>query len=710
MIKKQIYLFAVFIFGMSFFAKAQLSEGGEPIDMVAVKSAALTSRILKMPSFKIPDNAGVSSCNTGVKSLTFGHIFQVDAHLHNSGQWFQTSDYRIWQLQIESEGAKSLGLIFSDYYLPEGARLFVFDIEKKTILGAFTCRNNKKHRRMSTFPIAGDKLILQYEEPLNAAQSGELKLAEVIHDYVGIVSSQNRWPRRLSGTCNVDVNCENISGTRDQQKSVCRILVRNELGTGTLLNNTSNNGRPFIISAFHVFKSKIENADVALFDFNYESPFCTQIDGYDQQSISGSVARAYSDSLDFMLVELSQKPPSNYRPYYSGWDRRVLAPTKAYTIHHPNGDTKKITYDEGECDSTTFSNTYLPNAHWKVFDWEVGTTEAGSSGAALFNSLNSVSGILTGGYASCDNLAFDAFSRFDKMWNYFSDSTHQLKCWLDSENTQVHILDGLNPYTADGESCTLLSNFLLSDNLNIVPDFAGEYNIREVGEMYTNSETIFLSGFAVGIKEFFARSINQQFSVTIYEADNLIEPGIKKFWFSLNSITPNGMNYFDFIDNVEITGDFMVSIKVEDSADSLVLFQSGNRHLAGSSTMMVNHYGSWIEASELNPDKGGASLLMQMNACGVSVSNTIDSLKEKNHLMTYYPNPIRNYLVVEFMQVLNVNVLEISDMAGRILFRSKYAGVNFAEIDVGHFMPGIYVLKLENGSKTEEVKLLKIIY
>ena len=82
---------------------------------------------------------------------------------------------------------------------------------------------------------------------------------------------------------------------------------------------------------------------------------------------------------DFALVELLSTNVGGLS--FSGWDRNgspsIGTPT---VIHHPSGDVKKISIDnESASDDDEFN--------WFVDDWDVGTTEGGSSGAPLYGDL-----------------------------------------------------------------------------------------------------------------------------------------------------------------------------------------------------------------------------------------------------------------------------------------------------------------------------------
>jgi hypothetical protein len=263
------------------------------MEVINLKSASLSEKMVKMPLFDVKKELAEDEKFRNDKSLKFAHSFPVSLTPQNSGEWYDIDGYRVWQLVIQSQGAYSLNIIFSKFSIPEGARLFVFNKEKNLILGAFTSQNNKPYKKLAVYPLPGDELIVQYEEPYDAAFNGELEIGEINHDYKGIFSLNNRLPRRTSQECNVDVNCEFESGLESEKRAVCRVIAGDELGTATLLNNVLQDGKPYILSAFHIYDDT-ETAKIAIYDFNYESPYCTGLNGYDVQSVSGSVERLHS--------------------------------------------------------------------------------------------------------------------------------------------------------------------------------------------------------------------------------------------------------------------------------------------------------------------------------------------------------------------------------------------------------------------------------
>jgi lysyl endopeptidase len=692
----------------------QLSQGGYPLDVISLKSVSLQKKVMMMPAFNLKAEENGNEQVNNLKSLKFAHTFPVSISPQNDGTWYDVDGYKVWQLTIQSEGAYSLNIFFSKFYIPEGARLFVFDKQKNVILGAFTNKNNKPYKKLAIYPLPGDELIVQYEEPNISEFPGELEIGEVNHDYKGVFTLNNRWPRRPSEECNIDVNCEFDSGLNNEKRAVCRIIAGDELGTATLLNNVKQNGKPYVLSAFHIYDST-GTAPKAIYDFNYESPYCTGLNGYDVQSLSGSTALASFDSLDLMLVELDEVPPPVYRPYFAGWDAAHIRPFNTYIIHHPNGDTKKISHDSGTCDSVRYNNNYIQYGHWKVLNYEYGSTQGGSSGAGLFNSSKRLIGILSGGNASCEEKTYDLFARFDKMWNYRTDTLMQLKRWLDPDNTRTLKIDGYDPYKSTSKECNTISNFMLEDIPVVLPENSGKLgiytgnntmNITEIAEKISGYDKAVINGIAIGISHFVALTDKPEITVRIYSGDTIPNFAVKQFKFPLKNLTSEAMNFLNFSEPLEVEGNFFISIVIPE-VDSLSIYQSEFRTFGLQGSMIVKHNGVWKQISSLNKEpNGGASLLVQVMVCDASFPQTVDTTLKENTVFKAFPNPASDYLIVEFKRRVPSYEYSIFDMAGKMLISDCFQNRMYGEIDVSGLLPGIYLIRVNDGEFSETKRIV----
>jgi lysyl endopeptidase len=435
-----------------FSSKAQISSGGTPLfKMGKVKSELST---IYLPRFeRAAKSKGYEQAERGsfLKYAQYAYKYGVSYNSINDGKWQTLDDgRRVWRISISSPGAYSLGLIFSKFRVPMGSQMFVYNNQSDRILGGYNEKNNKKSGKFAIEPLQGDEVTVEYIEPLHPDFIADLEIGSVLHDYKNIFN-QLRGAESLlksSGSCNININCPEGDEWQVEKKSVCHILFDGNIASGALINNTSYNGRPFLLTAHHVIDNQ-NDADVAIFYFNYEAVECGSTVGSRSQSISGSSLLATTNRLDFTLLELSVMPPASYSPYYIGWDRSGRVPANTTCIHHPSGDVKKISADYDAPLTDSYSDTKFTfdvDTHWRIAEWDLGTTEGGSSGSPLFDENHRLIGDLTGGEASCSNSVNDFFAKFSESWDNYTQANQQLKFWLDPLNSGVVTLDGVDPY------------------------------------------------------------------------------------------------------------------------------------------------------------------------------------------------------------------------------------------------------------------------
>jgi hypothetical protein len=321
------------------------------------------------------------------------------------------------------------------------------------------------------------------EIPAGQDSYGELAIGEASLAYMPIFGDEpDRY--QLSGTCNVDINCDEGIDWQVLKRSVCRIVINgNKFCTGAIINTANSSREPYVLTAAHCIGSQGE-ANKSIFYFNYESPTCKGPDGPTNHQISGSTLIATGDtlgdamnrdSLDFTLVRLSLTPPDSFLPYWAGWNRSDLPAEQTATIHHPMGDVKKISFDWDPPQTGYHRPKYYPEyvlySHWRILRWDVATTEAGSSGCPLFDQDKRIVGLLTGGDANCVSSINDYFTKFDYSWDYYNKPKKSLKSWLDPLNSGVSAIDGLD-YDAS-------AFFQKAENVSVFPvPGTGDYSIQ----------------------------------------------------------------------------------------------------------------------------------------------------------------------------------------------------------------------------------------
>jgi len=710
----------ILLFVLPIMVSGQISKGGIPIQIQKLKSSSYNTDLVIMPTV---NNSMLKALNGSsgqnmLKPFRFAYSFNVSLNLNNSGTWYNTTKVNVWQLRIRSTGAYSLNLIFDQYKLPENARLFLISEKTGEVKGAYTSDNNSEGRMFAVEPIEGDELLVQYEEPVNVDFRGELQIAKVAHDYVGILYNDHR-PLGLSGDCNVNVNCDIANGTENLRDGVCRIIIDgSEICTGTLVNNTALDGTPYVLTAFHCISSAVK-AQSSIFLFNYESPYCASIDGSVSHSLSGSSLKASFDSLDFALVRLNNVPPDNYRPYLVGWNSKNISPSSSISIHHPLGDIKKVSIDNDPAVTAKFSSSYYSMGFWNIIRWDSGVTEEGSSGGPLFDQNKQLIGTLTGGSASCPPglPTNDYFEKFALAWDYRTETSKQLKIWLDPINSGVEKLDGME-LNSSKSICGAYTNFKNTDTHTTIQIPNGMTKkgywsgsnlsgFTEFAEQFAFSKSCEISGISLGIAKTKLNPlyVNSSIDVQVYEGTNKPEKLIYSENFSINKFYSDAMNYLQFASAVETKGNFFISYNVSklNTGDTLVVYMA-NRKSDATNSFYLKNIDGWSTYNSHNLNGNGSALLVELLACNVSDTASVDTTRSGLIAARFYPNPVtgNSTLYVETVETIDCpDEVTVYDMLGK---KQKIPFTQLAPNKMGLTLtglrPGIYFIHLESCGKS----------
>ncbi len=252
-----------------------------------------------------------------------------------------------------------------------------------------------------------------------------------------------------SSSCQIDVACKPewndvsrgiakmlYSDTRDGYSYIC---------TGNLMNDTFNSATPYFLTANHCISTQADASTLQTFWF-YKSTSCNSQDASSSLKVryGGATLLYTSRDTDTTLLKLNDAPPAGVQ--YLGWSTSLPAyGTSVGSVHHPSGDMQKIStggiYGFSDCqvvsdagDFYCFDSSAISSNHMQV-KWSSGVTEAGSSGAGLFQSINGsqyLVGQLHGGLSSCA-----APSRTDYYGSFGVAFEDGISMWLDPDPADV---------------------------------------------------------------------------------------------------------------------------------------------------------------------------------------------------------------------------------------------------------------------------------
>lgn len=351
-----------------------------------------------------------------------------------------------WRLEVRAPGALSLSFGFGRFRLPWGAELRI--VGQRGPERAFSAADNRDHGQLWTPVVLGEVAQVTLIVPAGHRDDHELELVNVGRGYRFF--GEPRHDKQ--GPCNIDVVCPEGDDWRAEIRSVGVYQVDGVwICTGVMVNNTAEDLTPYFLTANHC-RVDANNAESMVVYWNFESPVCGDLAGGSlEDTQSGAIWRASWPTTDMTLVEFVSPPDTSWHVTYAGWSRSSAVPDAAVCIHHPSTDEKAISFEDDPLEPTSYLDDVVDptSDHWRVVDWDLGTTEPGSSGSPLFDPDHRIIGQLHGGYAACGNDLSDWYGRFDISWSGGGDPESQLAHWLDPAGQGVLFLDTLDPLAAE---------------------------------------------------------------------------------------------------------------------------------------------------------------------------------------------------------------------------------------------------------------------
>ncbi|KQM70115.1 hypothetical protein [Xylophilus sp. Leaf220] len=283
-------------------------------------------------------------------------------------------------------------------------------------------------------PVDGDEATVEIVLPAGVPGSAvDVSVPQISHLKVSATADPEALKTLASGSCEIDVNC--TAGNTTQRNATARMSfvqgANSYVCTGTLLNNTNNDGTPYFLSANHCISSQTV-ASTLVTAFFYKSSSCNS--GTPASGVAvlrgGATLLYASDSTDTSFMRLNNAAPAGAE--FAGWSLgQPAVGADLVGIHHPGGDLQKYaqgalasylncTSAGGENVSCSASN--VTSGRYLNVNWSSGLTEGGSSGSGIFATLGGgrmLIGQLYAGTGSCTDTSTrrGVYGRFDTAFN-----------------------------------------------------------------------------------------------------------------------------------------------------------------------------------------------------------------------------------------------------------------------------------------------------
>lgn len=648
--------------------------------------------------------------------LTVGYNFKTHFTPDVDGAWKTIiPGVDSWFLKLRSNGAYGLALVFASVKLMPGETLYVYN--QINVRGPYTNRNIPHSGILPLDFLAGDEIMIEYDVPAGTKRRSAFIIETVSHAYRNIfkqnISSPKKTSARTSSNCYLCIEDEAMDKER---RAVVKLVVQYDTTavfcTGTLVNNTAHDNTPYILTAQHCVTNQFD-ADRTVFIFGFEDIDCARKTNYDL-TINGAHLRASLFENDFSILEMNFKPPLEFHPYYAGWDVSDKYLDGVTSVHHPQGGPKKVSVSNRVVTTSNFDdgNSRAPNAFWNVARWDVGVTEGGSSGAALFNKNNNVIGSLSGGSSECGSPYNDYFEKLSSSWEASPDPSHQLKHWLDPIGAGIKSLNGNDPFEGINAMCETISNVKVGEQLKLLPYTNGQgyfsgFNsdsIASYAEKFSTADSVLLTGVTLNVG-----SVNVQspggLLVSIHSNSNGL-PGasLSNSFIPYSRFNEDSTNYVQFYPYVKLVGDFFVSYTLSYSpADSLALKQVDWRSNSNN-TAFVKLSTGWASMNTISPNGAGSSLGIKVTLC----KNDLEPSPEESPI-SFYPNPVSTALIGRLPEGTQGEIsLQVYDLQGKLQTVKYNTYENNVVVTTADLSPGMYIIKLSTPLGVYQSRFVKL--
>lgn len=420
------------------------------------------------------------------------------------GQWSRHGRDAVWQATLRSPGAHALRLHFSSfdadgavYLRPAGAF--------SGRVGPYSALGPQQDGDFWSAVVPSEAVTIEYVTRAgNRSLAGPppFRVQDVAHIVRPLLPGRKapRLPGQRSpvGTvphalaaCHSDVSCHPDWEDREHP-AVALVFVSNARAgwscTGTLINPSyDSDDHLLLLTAGHCVGSDDE-AQNAIFYWNHQTEGCNRQTGRPADLISTTGADLLSSRddrrADYALLRLNRSEVLAVTGVTAlGWDAgRVASRTPVVAVSHPTGGLKRISFGG----TTRVNWTGYSTSTFTGISWRQGTTEEGSSGAAVRRESDGrLIGITPAGSAAdapCDRSYRSALNHFSAIYS-------EISKYLDEQGSlsEFRPRASVVPLGTSGESVTItpgsdgtfwLAGQPVADGTSVFAENGNQYLLR----------------------------------------------------------------------------------------------------------------------------------------------------------------------------------------------------------------------------------------
>jgi hypothetical protein len=436
---------------LSIGALAQIDKEGLPMTWGTSETTSAVSIWKDLPSLDLLSLQAQDELDQTNKAIPFRFAYasEVSFNTVNSGRWTNLDNGdRVWILGMRSEIALSLNITFSEFVIPNGGKVYIYNNSRTDFIGPLTNRHNSTNSSMTTLPVSGNEIVIEYYEPYAYRGVGVIEISAVSQAYKSLESAADAATSCITAL----PENQNNKVLSDISSSVLLMLVDNgqRVATGTLVNNTQNDGTPYFITSSASLMGD-PNSWVFVFGLNDENcssnnTSVSDVECWDK-ALTGAQVLAIDAPSGMALLQISNKPKTSWGVYYAGWSGQPSGANHFACIQQAFGINQSISLFSGMLQTTNWNGLLAA----PINSWSVGNTFVGSVGSPIFNDDGLFCGVLIGGNSSCDNDGIDYAAVLSSAWSTF-------KVYLNPTGGAKSNAEGFYPIFLDEETSEQSTN------------------------------------------------------------------------------------------------------------------------------------------------------------------------------------------------------------------------------------------------------------
>ena len=225
----------VLIFVLSFAALLLANAVYSQNQPFSFKHSELLSEIdnvnVAAPDMALVMNEDASDEKNG-EMYKVARILDVNMNMDNCGTTDVLADgTKVWRVRIACEGAKALKVMCSEFYIPNGAELFLYNENRQQLVSVNSKDNPKYGTYYSPKMIQGSALYMEYVQPASVMESPVLNIDGLCYFYRGVDAFVGYYAQKRetgfgeSDACEININCPLGNDWQVQKKGVAEIFV-----------------------------------------------------------------------------------------------------------------------------------------------------------------------------------------------------------------------------------------------------------------------------------------------------------------------------------------------------------------------------------------------------------------------------------------------------------------------------------------------------